>query len=51
MISLDELKKLKEKIFDNNISKEEKEQIINQINKEIESILEDFESESDPIDE
>lgn len=51
MISLDELKKLKEEIFNKNISKEEKEKIIEEINKEIESILLDFERESDPIDE
>ena len=51
MISLEELKKIKEIIFNKNISEEEKEKLIEEINKEIESILQDFERESDPIDE
>ena len=50
-ISKENLKKVKEDIFNKNISKEEKEKIIEKINKEIEEILDSFEEESEPIDE
>ena len=50
-ISKENLKKIKEEIFDKNISLEEKEKIKNQIEKEVEEILELFEEESEPIDE
>lgn len=50
-ISKENLKKIKEEIFDKNISLEEKDKIKNQIEKEVEEILELFEEESEPIDE
>ena len=50
-ITIENIKKIKEKIFDENISEEEKNNVIENIKKEIEKIIEDFESESDPIDE
>ena len=50
-ISKENLKKVKEDIFNENISKEAKEKIIEKINKEIEEILDSFEEESEPIDE
>lgn len=49
-ISIDNLKKIKEEIFDKNISNEDKDRIKEEINKEIEEILDSFE-ESEPIDE
>ena len=49
-ISKEKLKEIKEKIFNENISIEEKEKIIDEINKEINEILDSFE-ESEPIDE
>lgn len=50
-ISNEELKEVKEKIFNENITQEEKENIDKKINEEIEKILKSFEEESDPIDE
>ena len=51
-ITIDELKKIKEDIFNKNVSEEEKNNIINDINNEIEKILEDFiEKEDIEIDE
>ena len=49
-ISIENLKKIKEEIFDKNISNEDKDKIKEEINKEIEEILDSFE-ESEPIDE
>ena len=50
-ITIENLKEVKKIIFDNNITEEEKEKIINNIKKTVEEILSEFESESDPIDE
>ena len=51
MYSKEELQKIKEDIFNDNISKEEKKEIIDKINKEIKEILSELENGSDPIDE
>lgn len=50
-ISKEELKKIKIKIFEENISSEEKENMKNKINEEINEILKEFNGESEPIDE
>ena len=49
-ISIENLKKIKEEIFNKNISNDDKDKIKEEINKEIEEILDSFE-ESEPIDE
>lgn len=41
-ITIEELKKIKEDIFSTNINEEEKNNIINNINNEVDKILEDF---------
>ncbi len=51
MISKEELENTKKEIFDNNILVEEKEKIIEEINNEVIKKINEFESESDPIDE
>ena len=50
-ITIENIKEVKNIIFDNNITEEEKEEIINNIKKSVDEILIEFESESDPIDE
>lgn len=50
-ISKDNLKKIKEELFNKNISQEEKDIIIKKINEEIEELLSKIKQESDPIDE
>ena len=50
-MSKENLEKLKEEIFNENISLEEKEDIINKIKEEVDSILIKLEDESEPIDE
>lgn len=51
MISKEELEKIKNIIFNENITEEEKNNITNEINEEIEKQIQEFESESDPIEE
>lgn len=51
MYSKEEIEKIKEKIFNENISKEEKDKIITDINDEINQIIDSLEDGSDPIDE
>ena len=50
-ISKNNLKKLKEELFNKNITIEEKQIIIKKINQEIEELLSKLNQESDPIDE
>lgn len=50
-ISKEELNKIKNIIFEEEILKEEKDKIIYQINEQIDEILSDFERENVPIDE
>ncbi|MBQ9024358.1 MAG: hypothetical protein IJ105_03970 [Bacilli bacterium] len=50
-ISKDSLKKIKEELFNKNISEEEKDIIIKKINQEIEELISKLNPESDPIDE
>lgn len=50
-ISKEELNKAKNEIFEKNITNEEKENIINQINEEINKILDEFDTKDEPIDE
>lgn len=50
-ISKENLEKIKEEIFNENISIEEKDKIINAINDEVDLILTKLEEESEPIDE
>lgn len=51
VISKENLEKIKEEIFNENISIEEKDKIINAINDEVDLILTKLEEESEPIDE
>ena len=50
-ISKEELYNIKNDIFEKNASDEEKENIINTINDEINKILDEFDSKDEPIDE
>ena len=50
-ITIEKLKEIKEEIFNKNIDEEEKEKIINEIKNNIEDIMSELESESEPIDE
>ena len=51
-ITIDELKKIKEEIYNKSVSLEEKNNIINEVNEEIEKILSDFDkNEEVEIDE
>ena len=50
-ISKEELNKIKKIIFEEKITKEEKDEVIYKINEQIEKILSDFERENVPIDE
>jgi len=50
-ISKEELKQIKEDIFEKNINEEDKKKLIDKINEEIEDILSNFEEIGDPIDE
>ncbi len=50
-ITKEEYKKIKEEIFNDSITKEEKDKIIKQINNEINEIIDSIKEESDPIDE
>lgn len=50
-ISINELKSLKEQLFNKNITNEEKELIIKKINEEIEDLFSKINQESEPIDE
>ena len=50
-ISKEELKNIKIKIFEEYITEEEKKNIDNKINNEIDDIINEFEKESEPIDE
>ena len=49
-ISKESLKEIKLDLFNKNISEEEKKEIINKINEEIDKLLKELE-ESEPIDE
>lgn len=51
MISKENLKEVKEKLFNENISLEEKNKILEKINLEVEKILSELNEESEPIDE
>ena len=50
-ISKENLEKIKEEIFNENISLIEKDKIINDINEEVDLLLTKLEEESEPIDE
>ena len=47
----EKLKKLKEDLFNKNISEEEKDKIIKKIYEEIDNLLSKINNESEPIDE
>lgn len=50
-ISIENLKQIKEELFNNNISLEEKNLIIEKINIEVDKIISELNEESEPIDE
>ena len=50
-ISKENLKNLKLEIFNNELSNEEKEEIIKKINEEIDELLSKLNEEAEPIDE